>query len=179
MGRRRPRTVAFHGKGMLDGKKIALLAGSGMESCIAEMVEIIRAMKNVNARVRIVGGAEMSPGPLGHQLRIDTTVDALKPTDMDAYVICHDCTGEDDERHEKCYAFLRQAHEAGVLIAAIGNGLQALVRAGIIDDEAARRLQEGRNILSVQEAGLIIAPRATGVVDFIQGIIAVLSRLER
>lgn len=160
---------------MLDGKKIALLAGSGMENCVAEMREIIRAMKDANARVRIVGGPDAGPGPVSQGLRIDTTLDTLHPGDMDAYVICHECTSPDERAHEACYAFLRRAHESGVLIAAIGGGLKALVRADILHDDAIARLQEGKHILTVPDAGLIIAPRAVGVVEFIQGIIAALS----
>jgi len=73
---------------MLSGKRIAILAEEGFED--AEFIEPLRAMKDVHARVVVVGSGSKASykGKRGSvTVKVDTTADKLNARDFDAIII--------------------------------------------------------------------------------------------
>ena len=118
---------------MLVGKRIAILAEEGYED--AELVEPMRAMKNVGARVVIVGtGSKQSyKGKRGtSQVMADTTADKVKAEDFDAIIVPGGYAADKMRMHQPMVDLVKKAHDLGKVIAAICHGPQLLISADIV-----------------------------------------------
>ena len=118
---------------MLDGKKIAILAEDGFED--SELVEPMRAMKNVGARVLIVGSGSKDSyaGKRGKAIvRVDTTADKVKVEDFNAIIIPGGYAPDHMRLHQSVIDLIRKAHDLDKVIAAICHGPQLLISADIV-----------------------------------------------
>ena len=73
---------------MLSGKRIAILAEEGFED--SELIEPMRAMKNANARVVLVGSGskETYTGKRGSaNVTVDTSAGEVNADDFDAIIV--------------------------------------------------------------------------------------------
>ncbi|GAG90399.1 unnamed protein product [marine sediment metagenome] len=73
---------------MLSGKRIAILAEEWFED--SEIIEPMRAMKNADVRVAIVGSGskETYTGKRGNAIvRVDTTADKVSAEDFDGIIV--------------------------------------------------------------------------------------------
>ncbi len=118
---------------MLDGKRIAILAEEGFED--SQLIEPMRAMKNVGAKVLILGtGSQQSyKGKRGRiTVTVDDTADKVKAEDLDAIIIPGGYAVDKMRLHQSMVDLVRKAHDAGKLIAAVCHGPQLLISAEIV-----------------------------------------------
>ena len=118
---------------MLDGKRIAILAEEGFED--SQLIEPMRAMKNAGAKVLILGTGSQ-PSYKGKRGRITVTVDAttdkVKAEDLDAIIVPGGYAADKMRLYQSMVDLVRQAHDAGKLIAAVCHGPQLLISADIV-----------------------------------------------
>ena len=118
---------------MLSGKRIAILAEEGFED--SELVEPMRAMKNADARVVIVGSGtkETYKGKRGRAtVTVDTAADKVNTKDFDCIIVPGGNAPDKMRLHQSMVDLVKTAHNAGKLIAAICHGPQLLISAGIL-----------------------------------------------
>jgi len=118
---------------MLSGKIIAILAEEGFED--SELVEPMRAMKNADARVVIVGSGtkETYKGKRGRAtVTVDTTADKVNAKDFDGIIVPGGNAPDKMRLHQSMVDLVKTAHNAGKLIAAICHGSQLLISADIV-----------------------------------------------
>jgi len=117
---------------MLVGKRIAILVDDDFED--AEIIEPRRAMKEAGARVVIVGSGDKQSyhGKHGANIVIDKPIDKVKAGNFDAIIIPGGHAPDKLRLHQSMIDFVKQAYEAGKLIAAICHGPQLLISADII-----------------------------------------------
>jgi protease I len=118
---------------VLDGKRIAILAEEDFED--SELVEPLRAMKNVGARVVIVGsGSKQSyNGKRGNAtVTVDTTADKVKAEDFDAIIVPGGYAPDKMRLHQPMIDLVKKAHDLGKVVAAICHGPQLLISADIV-----------------------------------------------
>ena len=118
---------------MLEGKRIAILAEDDFED--SELIEPLRAMKNVGARVVIVGsGSKQSyKGKRGDAtITVDTTADKVKAEDFDAIIVPGGYAPDKMRLHQPMIDLVKKAHELGKVVAAICHGPQLLISAEIV-----------------------------------------------
>jgi protease I len=118
---------------VLQGKRIAILAEEDFED--SELVEPLRAMKNVGARVVIVGSGS-KPSYKGKRgdatVTVDTTADKVKADDFDAIIVPGGCAADKMRLHQPMIDLVRKAHDSGKVVAAICHGAQLLISADIV-----------------------------------------------
>ena len=118
---------------MLSGKRIAILAEEGFED--SELVEPMRAMKNADARVVIVGSGtkETYKGKRGRAtVTVDTTADKVNAKDFDGIIIPGGNAPDKMRLHQSMVDLVKATHNAGKLVAAICHGPQLLISADIV-----------------------------------------------
>jgi protease I len=116
----------------LTGKRIAILVEEGFED--AEVTESLRAMRDVGARVTVVGsGSQKSyKGKHGNQVTADTTAEKVTAQDFDAIIIPGGHAPDRMRLHQPMIDLVKQAHDDGKVIAAVCHGPQLLISAGIV-----------------------------------------------
>jgi len=120
-------------KEMLDGKKIAILAEEDFED--SELIEPMRALKDADARVLIVGSGsqETYRGKRGGAtVRVDATADKVEAEDFDAIIVPGGYATDKMRLHKAMVDLVRKAYESGKVVAAICHGPQLLISAEIV-----------------------------------------------
>jgi protease I len=118
---------------MLQGKRIAILAEEDFED--SELMEPLRAMKDVGARVIIVGSGshETYNGKRGKaKIKVDTTADKVNIRDFDAVIIPGGYAPDKMRLHQPMIDLVKAAYDSGKLVAAVCHGPQMLISAGIV-----------------------------------------------
>ena len=118
---------------MLNGKRIAILAEEDFED--SELIEPLRALKNADARVVIVGSGtrETYKGKRGRAtVTIDTTADNVNAKDFDGIIVPGGNAPDKMRLHQSMVDLVKAAHNAGKLVAAICHGPQLLISADIV-----------------------------------------------
>jgi len=118
---------------MLHGKRIAILAEEGFED--SELMEPLRAMKDADARVVIVGSGSKDSyrGKRGSAtIKVDTTADKVKALDFDAIIIPGGYAPDRMRLHQTMVDLVKQAFEDGKVVAAICHGPQLLISADVV-----------------------------------------------
>jgi len=118
---------------MLSGKTIAILAEEDFED--SELIEPMKAMRNVGARVLIVGsGSQKTYRGKRHNATVvvDTTADRVKAEDFDAVIVPGGYAPDKMRLHQSMVELVRKAHDLGKVIAAICHGPQLLISAEIV-----------------------------------------------
>ena len=118
---------------MLDGKRVAILAETGFED--SEMSEPIRALKELGAKVVVVGSGsnESYRGKRGQfTVRVDTTADSVKAENFDAIIVPGGYAPDKMRMYQSMIDLVREAHDSGKIIAAICHGPQLLISANIV-----------------------------------------------
>lgn len=121
---------------MLVGKRIAILAEEGFED--SELVEPLRAMKDANARVVVVGSdsQESYRGKRGTAtIKVDVTAAKVSATDFDAIIVPGGYADDKMRLHQSMIDLVRKAHDSGKVVAAICHGPQLLTILLIRDRE--------------------------------------------
>jgi protease I len=118
---------------VLQGKRIAILAEEDFED--SELIEPLRAMKSVGARVVIVGsGSQQSyKGKRGDaKVTVDTTADKVKAEDFDAIIVPGGYAPDKMRLHQPMIDLVKKANDLGKVVAAICHGPQLLISADIV-----------------------------------------------
>jgi len=167
---------------MLDGKIIAVLVGEQIGDCAVEIIEIIRAMKNMNARVKVISSPRKRYFKIKNDIiRVDIAIDQAHTEDYDAIILCSECRSTDSSIHEYCTRFLRGAYDQGKIIAAIGDGIGIINTSGFLPADS--RIIKAKNFNGYnrkagkpvfKDANLIIARDSVSLVSFVHEIIKAL-----
>lgn len=118
---------------MLAGKRVAILAEEDFED--SELVEPLRAMRDAGAKVVIVGSGtkQIYKGKRGSAtIRVDVTADKVKAEDFDAIIVPGGYAPDKMRLHQSMIHLVREAHDLGKVIAAVCDGQQLLISAGIV-----------------------------------------------
>jgi len=118
---------------MLEGKRIAILAEEGFED--SELIEPLRAMKDVSARVLIVGSGshEIYRGKRGKaKIKVDATADKVNANDFDAIIIPGGYAPDKMRLHQSMIDLVKKAYASGKVVAAICHGPQLLISADVV-----------------------------------------------
>ncbi len=118
---------------MLEGKKVAVLAEEGFED--SELIEPVRALKDANAKVVIVGSGthETYTGKRGKaKVKVDTTADRINGQDFDAVIIPGGYAPDRMRLHQAMIDLVKKAFDSGKVVAAICHGPQLLISAGVV-----------------------------------------------
>ncbi|UCG83850.1 MAG: type 1 glutamine amidotransferase [Dehalococcoidia bacterium] len=118
---------------MLDGKRIAILVEEGFED--SELVEPLRAMKDANARVVIVGsGSKNSYNGKrgGATVKADTTADKVNGRDFDAIIVPGGYAPDKMRLYQSMIDLVKDAYESGKVVGAICHGPQLLISADMV-----------------------------------------------
>ncbi len=175
---------------MLDGKRIAVLAEEGFED--SELVEPVRAMKDAEARVVIVGSGskETYRGKRGGAtVKVDATADKVEARDFDAIIIPGGYAPDRMRLHQPMIDLVKRAFDLGKVIAAICHGPQLLISADVV---RGRRVTSWPSVAVdlrnagakwvdeavVQDGNLITARRPADLPRFNKAIMGALTREE-
>jgi len=118
---------------VLERKRIAILAEDDFED--SELTEPLKAMKNADARVVIVGSGskETYQGKRGRaRVKVDITADQARAEDFDAIIIPGGYAPDKMRLHQPMVDLVRKAHDLGKIIAAICHGPQLLISADVV-----------------------------------------------
>jgi protease I len=118
---------------VMDGKRIAILVEEGFED--SELVEPMRAMKDLDARVLTVGSGtkESYRGKRGvATVKVDVTADQASAKDFDAIIVPGGYAPDRMRLHQSMVDLVRDAFHSGKLVAAICHGPQLLISADIL-----------------------------------------------
>lgn len=118
---------------MLEGKRVAILAEEGFED--SELTEPLRAMKDADAKVTIVGSGsrDVYTGKRGKAtIRVDSSADSLNASEFDAVIVPGGYAPDRMRLHQSMIDFVRKAFDSGKIIAAICHGPQLLISADMI-----------------------------------------------
>ena len=118
---------------MLDGKRIAILVEEGFED--AELIEPLRAMKEANARVVIVGSGSQDSykGKRGSAtVKVDTTADKVNARDFDAIIVPGGYAPDKMRLYQPMIDLVKEALDSGKVVGAICHGPQLLISADIL-----------------------------------------------
>ena len=118
---------------MLEGKRIAILVEEGFED--SELIEPLRAMKNVSARVIVVGSGshESYRGKRSKaRIKVDITADKVNGDDFDAIIIPGGYAPDRMRLSQSMVDMVKRAFDSGKLVAAICHGPQLLISADIV-----------------------------------------------
>jgi len=118
---------------MLEGKRIAILVDDGFED--SELFEPLRALKEVDAKVIIIG-AGVQDSYRGKRGRGTITVDAfandVSAQDFDAVIIPGGCAPDKMRLHQSMIDLVKKVYDSGGVVAAICHGPQLLISADIV-----------------------------------------------
>lgn len=117
----------------LQGKKIAVLAEEDFED--SELTEPLEAMKQAGADAVVVGSGSKKSyhGKKGKTtINVDVTADSVQGDEFDAVIVPGGYAPDKMRLHPPMVEFVRKAHEAGKLIAAVCHGPQLLISADIV-----------------------------------------------
>jgi protease I len=120
-------------KGMLDGKRVAILVEEGFED--SELVEPLRAVKAAGAKVSLVGSGSQEGyhGKRGRAVVLaDATADKVRAEDFDAVIVPGGHAPDKMRMHKPMVELVRKAHQLGKVVAAICHGPQLLISAEIV-----------------------------------------------
>jgi len=118
---------------MPDGKRIAILVEEGFED--SELIELMRAMKNTDVRVLIVGSgsAETYTGKNGRAtVTVDTTAEKVNAETIDGIIVPGGYAPDRMRLHQSMVDLVKEAHDLGKIIAAICHGPQLFISAEIL-----------------------------------------------
>lgn len=118
---------------MLEGKRIDILVEEDFED--SEFMEPLRALKDADARVVIVGSGSKQTyaGKRGSaKITVDTTADKVKADDFDAVVVPGGYAPDKMRLYQSMIDLVRKAHDNGKIVAAICHGPQLLISADVV-----------------------------------------------
>jgi protease I len=118
---------------MPNGKRIAILAEEGFED--SELVEPMKALKNADSRVVVVGSGskETYTGKRGRAtVTVETTADKVRAEDFDGIIIPGGYAPDRMRLHPPLIDLVRKAHNLGKIVAAVCHGPQLLISADIV-----------------------------------------------
>lgn len=118
---------------MLAGKRIAVLAEEGFED--SELVEPVRAMRDADAKVVIVGSGTRTTygGKRGKaKVAVDVTADQVSANGFDAIIVPGGYAPDKMRLHQPMIDLVKQFFDAGKLVAAICHGPQLLISADVV-----------------------------------------------
>jgi len=118
---------------VLTGKRVAILVEDGFED--SELIEPVRAMRNVGARVTIVGSGskESYTGKSnGTIIKPDVNAASIVNSDYDAIIVPGGYAPDRMRLHQPMVDLLKRANASGKTIAAICHGPQLLISADIV-----------------------------------------------
>ena len=121
------------GINMPDGKRIAILVEEGFED--SELIESMKAMKNTDVRVLIVGSgsAETYTGKSGRvTVTVDTTAEKVNAETIDGIIVPGGYAPDRMRLHQPMVDLVKKAHDLDKIIAAICHGPQLLISAEIL-----------------------------------------------
>ena len=114
----------------LQGKRILLLAGPMFEDI--ELEYPLYRLREEGAEVVVAGmGDPAYTGKKGHQIEVDTSVEAISSRDVDALVIPGGYAPDHFRRSERLLELVREIHDEGKPVAAICHAGWVPVSAGI------------------------------------------------
>ena len=118
---------------MPEGKRIAILVEEGFED--SELIESIKAMKNTDIGVLIIGSGSRE-SYTGKRSRItvtaDTTAGEANAETFDGVIIPGGYAPDKMRLHQPMIDLVRKAHDQDKIIAAICHGPQLLISAEIV-----------------------------------------------
>ncbi|MFY9938555.1 MAG: type 1 glutamine amidotransferase domain-containing protein [Silvibacterium sp.] len=120
----------------LKGKKIAILATDGFEQ--VELIEPKKALEDAGATTEIISprSGEIKGWNFrdwGDKVKVDKTLDQVRPANYDALVLPGGVINPDHLRMEpKAVSFVKEFAESGKPVAAICHGPWTLVEAGVV-----------------------------------------------
>jgi len=169
---------------MLAGKRIAVLAEEGFED--SELTEPVRAMRNADAKVVIVGSGTGTTygGKRGKaKVTVDTTADQVSADGFDAVIVPGGYAPDKMRLHQPMVDLVRKVFDAGKPVAAICHGPQLLISADVV---RGRRVTSWPSVAVdlrnagaewvdqpvVQDKNLITSRRPSDLPRFIQAIIS-------
>lgn len=172
---------------MIDGKCICILIEEGFEDI--EVVEPLRVLKEFGAKVLLINlvSRPTCKGTRGNAMvKIDFCADEVKASDFDAIIIPGGTVDDKMRLNNNIIDLLKEANNAGKVLAAISEGSQLLIWADIAQD---RRLTSLPSISAdlknagadwvdkpvVKDGNLITARRPADVPRFNRAIIDMLS----
>jgi protease I len=118
---------------MLEGKRIAILVEEYFED--SELVEPLRAMQDVGARVIVVGSGshETYLGKRGKaKIKADTTAEKVNAQDFDAIIIPGGYAPDRMRLHQSMIDLVKKAFNSGKVVAAVCHGPQLLISADVV-----------------------------------------------
>jgi protease I len=118
---------------MLEGKRIAILAGEDFED--SELMEPLRAMKDAGASVLIVGSGskKVYKGKRGSaEVIVDTTADKVEASQFDAIIVPGGYAPDKMRLHQPMVDLVRKVHAEGKIVAAVCHGPQLLISADVV-----------------------------------------------
>ena len=118
---------------MPDGKRIVILVEEGFED--SELIEPMRAMKNTDCRVLIVGSgsAETYTGKSGRAtVTVDTTAEKINAETIDGIIVPGGYAPDRMRLHQPMVDLVKEVHDLGKVIGAICHGPQLLISAEIL-----------------------------------------------
>ncbi|MDP3879889.1 MAG: type 1 glutamine amidotransferase domain-containing protein, partial [Dehalococcoidales bacterium] len=115
-----------------NGKRVAILAEDDFED--SELLEPMKAMQDADARVVVVGSGSKPKyrGKRGGEVMADTTADKVKAEDFDVIIIPGGYAPDKMRLHPPMIDIVRQAYQAGKVVAAICHGPQLLISAEVV-----------------------------------------------
>jgi protease I len=118
---------------MLDGKRIVILAEEGFED--SELMEPLRAMKDVGARVFIVGSGSHKTytGKRGKaKIKADIAANKVNGSDFDAVIVPGGYAPDKMRLYQPMVDIVKRAFDSGKVVAAVCHGPQLLISAGVV-----------------------------------------------
>ncbi len=117
----------------IKGARVAILVEDEFED--SEVVEPIKALRSAGATITMVGSGSKNVYT-GHKGRTtvhaDTSADKVRSRDFDAVIVPGGHAPDKMRLHPSMVDFIRDAHSAGRIIAAVCHGPQLLISAGVI-----------------------------------------------
>jgi len=118
---------------VLEDKRIAVLVEEDFED--SELMEPLRAIKEVGARVVLVGSGSKKSyhGKRGKaEITPDTTADKIVVEEIDAVIVPGGYAPDKMRLHQSMIDLVKKAFAAGKIVAAICHGPQLLISADIV-----------------------------------------------
>jgi protease I len=121
---------------LLTGKRILIFAGPLFEDI--ELLYPLYRFREEGAEVVVAGlGDREYRGKKGHPVEVDTDVELISSAEFDAVIVPGGYLPDHLRRSEKVLEIVREAHDAGKLVAAICHGPWVPVSAGILKGKRA------------------------------------------
>jgi protease I len=121
---------------LLTGKRILIFAGPLFED--VELLYPLYRFREEGAEVVVAGlGDREYRGKKGHPVEVDTDVELISSAEFDAVLVPGGYLPDHLRRSEKVLEIVREAYDAGKLVAAICHGPWVPVSAGILKGKRA------------------------------------------